>query len=311
MNPIIWTAISGLIGFLMAYKGYKKRSLSLDGAISAFLVGLLTFAASLRFGLILIFFFAASSAITNIGSKKKRKIEHDFKEGGQRTTVQVLANSMMGNLMSAVWLLKYGTQYSAYDGELGTSFTSDASALLLAAVVGHYACCCGDTWASELGSLSPLPPRLVLPPFRVVPPGTNGGVSTRGFIASAAGGVFIGFIASLPDTFAYLFTSNLTFAQYEESFFTLIVLGAFSGIAGSFIDSVLGATVQYSGLNEDRVVVSSPPPAGSTKKHVYISGVNILDNHMVNAVSAVLTSVLAIYACAVWRKIPLSSLMNI
>ncbi len=61
----------------------------------------------------------------------------------------------------------------------------------IAGIHRHMACCLGDTFASEIGILSKSTPRLVTT-WRKVPPGTNGGMTLLGTLASACGGALIG-----------------------------------------------------------------------------------------------------------------------
>jgi len=216
-------------------------------------------------------FFVTSSVLTKYKSSVKAKIEDEHKEGGQRNWVQVLCNGGV-NLFYSLLLLSWKT-------EMDTSVlhTSDhfASFLLLASMCS-FACCNGDTWASEVGPvLSQTNPKLITT-WREVPKGTNGGVSTAGTIASGMGGLVVGFAFSLCSESSLSAILELTF------------LGFMSGLVGSAIDSVLGATVQYSGWDtEKKIVVGSPGP---NVKH--ISGTNVLDNHLVNFTSSVITGLL-------------------
>jgi hypothetical protein len=96
----------------------------------------------------------------------------------------------------------------------------------------HYACCNGDTWASELGVLSKATPRLITT-LRPVPTGTNGGITVLGCAASTLGGFVIGLAFALADL-AIWFLFSETGATSPEVI-PAILLGTLSGIAGSLV----------------------------------------------------------------------------
>ncbi len=146
--------------------------------------------------------------------------------------------------------------------------------------MSSFACVNGDTWASELGILSKSEPRLITN-FKVVPRGTNGGVSMWGLFVSFAGGVFIGlfyFIATI------LFVDN-EILQQSPSQLPIIFIGGFAGLLGSVIDSFLGATCQFSGQTKEGYITEE-----IDEKVVKISGRKILNNHSVNFVSCFVTA---------------------
>ena len=156
------------------------------------------------------------------------------------------------------------------------------------AVLGAIACCNGDTWSSEIGiAVGSKTPRLITT-LKRVPVGTNGAVSFVGTTASLIGGLLIGivyYIAILVLGFIDSFTADYP-AQWP-----VILLDGFAGLFGSFIDSVLGATLQYSGFCEEQKKVVSKP--SSTVKH--ICGKNILDNHLVNLLSSSISAIVTSY----------------
>mmetsp|Transcript_8914 Transcript_8914/g.19749 ORF Transcript_8914/g.19749 Transcript_8914/m.19749 type:complete len:278 (+) Transcript_8914:2-835(+) len=266
----------------MSLRGYRKRSLDASGARAAFLVGVISCTASVRFGLTLIAFFASSSKLTKLGAARKREIEEAHQEGGNRNWVQVAANGALGTLVAAAFFVC--TRSGATHPELPLHWrVAPVESVLQAAYLCHYACCNADTWASELGVLGRGKPRLITS-LRQVPVGTNGGVSLRGTAASVAGGLFIGLVFYAVG--GALGPPPLASDPPPPPQWRLLPFGAAAGLVGSMIDSLLGATLQYSGYCEKRrLVVESPGPNVQ-----HISGRNVLDNHQVNFLSSVITT---------------------
>jgi len=101
----------------------------------------------------------------------------------------------------------------------------------VAALAGHWAWFAGalaaataDTWATEIGSHSRTPPRLITTRARV-PAGTHGGMTLLGTAGGVAGAAFIAALSSLLGQRGALIIAS-------------------AGIAGMLIDSLLGATLQ-------------------------------------------------------------------
>lgn len=211
---------SSLIGAFLASSaivawGLSRNSLSPSGGAAAFVVGFVTMMAGVDFGVALVYFFVSSSLITKFGHKRKAAIEDGYVAGGRRSAVQVLANGLTGTVAAGIYWY-----HEAQDCRSPLLLT------LVCAFIGHYGCCIGDTWASELGVLSKSKP-ILLTTLRTVPTGTNGAISLVGTLASIAGGLSLGIV--------FYVTSLLTRqppCAYPPS---IIVLGLLSGLVGSLV----------------------------------------------------------------------------
>lgn len=239
--------------------------------------------AGLRYGALILTFFYTSSAMTRYGETRKKAVEEDFKEGGQRNWIQVLCNSVIATVLVLLVGVKTNWQDKCLDTKDSVIVTST-----IGGIIGHYACCNGDTWSSEYGVLSDAQPRLVTT-FKKVRRGTNGGVTSDGLWASVAAGAVVGLAFYLVDVATASCSFNVAIREIP-----VIPIAMAAGLCGSLIDSLLGATVQYSGWCKLRKKVVGKP--GPTVTH--ICGADILSNNGVNFVSALLTTVLTGLVCS-------------
>lgn len=213
--------VGGLLSALIGGLGYWRQSLTISGVIGAVLVGTLIFGlGGWVWGLLLITFFVSSSWLSHYRQADKQAVAEKFAKGGRRDLGQALANGGLGAILAVV--------YARYP-----------EPLLFAAFVGAMSTVNADTWATEVGVLSRVPPRLVTT-GRPVPPGTSGGVTRLGMWASVAGALLIGAMATALMQVQSLF-SGQGWSSEVISYPFLAIIG---GLSGSLLDSLLGATVQ-------------------------------------------------------------------
>ncbi|TFK23913.1 hypothetical protein FA15DRAFT_704992 [Coprinopsis marcescibilis] len=312
---MLWLPLA--LATALSAHGLRKKSLSPSGALTAFLVGFLTLSGGLyAFGITLIVFYLTGSRATKYGKKQKAQLEAGYHEAGYRGGWQVLSNSAPAVTAAFLWnalfvpsspqailsvyfglnlATKLGfTVVPTYDsGPTGWCPTDliarGWSRRLVFAIVGHFACCLGDTLASELGILARSPPRLITT-WRQVPPGTNGAVSFEGTMASVIGGGIVGLVTGLS-----LGLENVKCAANGGGvLLETIGWGMFAGGFGSLVDSFLGATIQETKFSESRKMIVE----GGTDSKV-VAGLNILSNNQVNLAASVICAALIGWASCV------------
>ena len=222
MSTIVGLGLSLAIGLVAYWRG----SLSGSGVVGAVVVG--TLIAGLGgwvWGILLIAFFVSSSLLSHCKAGAKAGLAEKFAKGSRRDLGQVLANGGVGALLATANLVWPGP-------------------VLLAGFVGAMAAVNADTWATELGVLGKRRPRLITT-WRTVEVGTSGGVSAVGTAAGLGGAAVIGALGFVLRGLAGLGSNG-----GWETEAVLVPAAVVGGLAGSTVDSLLGATVQavyYSG----------------------------------------------------------------
>jgi uncharacterized protein (TIGR00297 family) len=202
------------VSSLIAGLAYWRGSLTRSGAAGALLVGTLTFGlGGWLWGVLLGVFFVSSSLLSHFKETEKQEAAEKFEKGHRRDVGQALANGGLGALVAV----------------LAFSLPGGREQVWFPLFLGIMATVTADTWATELGTLSRKPPRLITT-GRPVAVGTSGGVSPLGTLVSFTGGVLIGAVAGLLANPLPILPAAL--------------VGGVGGLVGSLFDSLLGATVQ-------------------------------------------------------------------
>jgi len=254
-----------ILSALIGGAAYRRGSLTPSGWLGAIITGTLTFGfGGWAWGLTLIAFFLSSSALSHFRQARKQAIAGEkFEKGGRRDLAQTLANGGAG----AALALAYGL--------------NGAPIGLLAAFAGVMATVTADTWATEIGILSLRPPRLITS-WRTVEPGTSGGITAYGILASSAGALMIGLTLML-----------LAAIELGTWWLWLLPAAIVGGLVGSLADSLLGATVQ---------AIYRSPSGGETERRIgrdgapnlALHGWRWMNNDLVNLLSSVVGGLAAI-----------------
>jgi len=271
------------LGFLLLAAGLNamaalaarwRRSVSSSGAVAGFLVGSIILATGGFFiwGMLMLFFVSAS-AITRVGAAAKAGLVSMHEKGGERDAVQVFANGAAG-LAGAVLYAATGEPAFA------------------AAAAGGFAAANADTWASELGVLSPMPPRSIVT-GRELQAGASGGVTRTGTLASVGGSALIAvwfalWVWLLPPAAAV--ADDPGAGLFHTAVLLLIIITA-AGAVGSVIDSLLGATVQALYRAEDGRLTERRMSGGTA--NALMRGFPAVNNDVVNFMSTMAAAVIA------------------
>jgi len=256
-----------LVVLVFGVVSLKKKLVDLTGFLAGLFVGLIVILlGGWNWFLVILSFHIVAGVATKWKYEYKRRLGVAEEKGGARGWRNVLAN---GIVASIAVMLEYilGGRLWAY--------------AYLAAV----ATAMGDTLATEIGLLNPGKPRLITKPWIRVEPGTSGGVSFLGYLASALAGVIVGVIGY------HLGVIPLSEVPGTNPLYvvTTVVIATIIGVT---VDSIIGATVQA----QYRCSICgklTEKPVHCGKPAVLIKGIRWIDNHVVNIIGITSGAVVA------------------
>jgi len=192
------------LSFLLAYSAFFLTWLTLDATLPVIILGTVI----LGFGgwilaIAVVVFFITGSLITRLNLDRTPSLKD---KQVRRDGIQIWANGFWIALFCIFW------------------FLSNAE-IFLAAAFAAVATAMADTWATEIGIRNP-GKTVGLLTRTAVEPGTDGGVSLKGTVASFTGALLIGFFASQ--------------GIQNDPAWTMTAV-TIAGFSGCFLDSWLGA----------------------------------------------------------------------
>lgn len=191
----------------VALAAYAARLLTVSGAVAAALVGAAALNAGPSWVALLLYFFVSSNLLSRWRAAEREALSGGIAEKGDRRDAwQVVANGGVFTL-------------AAVGVGVGDAVAWQAVG------AGAIAAATADTWSTEIGTLLGGRPRNIVTGAEEEP-GTSGGISVAGSTASLCGALLAGLVVMWLD-WSVPVAAVLT-----------------GGLAGSIVDSLLGATVQ-------------------------------------------------------------------
>lgn len=254
-----------LLAALISAAAWRVRALTTDGAIAATAIGtLIVTGGGWWCGALLILFFATSTFLSKY--RKSRTTDIRQERGSQRDAVQVAANGAIPTI------------FAVLAGLTGSNVLLIGAATAIAAATA-------DTWATEIGRLTQAPPRSIITGKRVAV-GTSGAISTPGTIATVLGSILIGGGAALGTANGWL--------ESNHGAWVILLLVATAGVAGSLLDSLLGATIQESLTCPICKIATESIEHAPGHRSVHGSGLRGFNNDAVNLSSVLIAALVAI-----------------
>ena len=298
MSISIEFIILELIIIMVFFGSIKTKILTIGGAFAAVLVGNLISLCGFEYFSILVAFFISSSKATNINKQIKiQLLGKTYLKEKKRNAIQVFSKSLFPSLICLFIYKNYGNGMHLFNLE---NIQNNKYKLFLDFLfIGFFESANADTWASELGIASKNSPVLILHGFKTVPKGINGAISGYGTMCSIKGGLFISFVVIICNVLRYGISNFIKFdLKIIIVAVKIFLIGGLIGFIGSFIDSILGQTVQISIYNETKKCVIEKENEKVDKENgdeLKYYGKDILNNSGVNLVTGIITALISGY----------------